>query len=60
MGCKHRKAEGNTTKYFVCGVFGKNIDDYSCRDCMMKIEEDNSNNQINKIFEQIFGKGFSG
>ena len=55
MGCKHRKVEGNTTKYFVCKIFNKAVDDYKCKDCMMKIED--KNEQLNDIFKQIFGKG---
>ena len=55
MGCIHRKLEGNTTKFFVCGITGKSIDDYKCRDCMLKIEQ---KNDINDLFGQLFGKGF--
>ena len=58
MACKHRKVEGNTTKHFVCGITGKQIDDIKCRDCMMKIE-DNNDNIMNDLFGEIFGKGFS-
>lgn len=54
MACKHRKLEGNTTKYFICGISGKPVDDYKCNSCMMKIEDNN----INELFNQIFGKGF--
>lgn len=58
MACKHRKVKGNTTKYFVCGVTEKTIDDYKCKNCMMRIEDTNS--QFNELFTQIFGKGFGG
>ncbi len=56
MGCKHRKVQGNTTKYFVCGITGKAIDEYKCKNCMLKIEDKNDN--FKEMFENIFGKGF--
>ncbi len=59
MSCKHRVVNGNTTKYFYCSLKNKSIDEYSCKDCLLRIE-DNTNNQIKDVFEQIFGKGFSG
>lgn len=56
MSCKHLRVEGNTTKYFVCGITEKAIDEYKCRDCMMKID-DNAEEKINEIFRQIFKEG---
>lgn len=56
MACKHRKIKGNVDKCFVCGITGKVIDDYKCTNCMMRIEDTNS--QFNELFGQIFGKGF--
>lgn len=55
MGCIHRKVEGNITKYFVCGITGKAVDDCKCSSCMLKIEQ---KNDMNELFGQIFGKGF--
>lgn len=57
MGCKHRRVEGNTTKYFVCGITEKPINDIECNNCMMKIEDDKQD-QINELFSQMFGGGF--
>ena len=56
MGCKHRKVEGQTTKYFVCGITSKAIDDSKCRNCLLKIES--NEDKVNELFGQIFGKGF--
>ena len=56
MSCKHRKVEGNTTKYFICKIFDKTVDDYKCQRCLMRIEDKTS--QIKDLFGQLFGKGF--
>ena len=40
----------------MCGVFNKAVDDYKCKDCMLKVEDKNS--KIKDMFGQIFGKGF--
>ena len=58
MGCKHRELivvqmEDGKEKYY-CKVFDRDISNFECRDCMMKIEDNN----INDLFNQIFGKGF--
>lgn len=52
MNCKHRKIKGNTTKYFWCNLKEKSVDDYQCRDCMLKLPD------LPEGFEEIFGKGF--
>lgn len=58
MACKHRILEGNTTKYFVCKITGKQVDDYKCNNCMMKIEDTTKEQYIKDIFSEMFGKGF--
>lgn len=55
MGCKHRKVIGNTTKSFYCQIFKKTVDAYKCKDCLMKIED---NNDFMDTFKEIFGGGF--
>lgn len=56
MGCKHRETSSiqmdNGKQEFYCRVFDKKISSYECRNCMMKIEDNN----INDLFNQIFGK----
>lgn len=37
MNCKHIKIEGNTTKYFICKIKNKAVDEYECRDCLLKL-----------------------
>lgn len=57
MGCKHRDliaVKDNGQQEFYCKVFDRRISDFDCRDCMMKIED----NDINELFNNIFGKGF--
>lgn len=56
MGCKHRKIIGDTTKYYYCQIFKKPVDDYKCKNCLMKIED---NDDIMDAFNKIFGGGFS-
>lgn len=53
MSCKHARIEGNTTKYWVCGIKNKAIDNYICRDCPLFIPD--TNNNIKNSFSQIFG-----
>lgn len=52
MNCKHATVKGNTTKYFYCKLKGKAVDDYKCRDCMMKLPD------LPEGFKEVFGKGF--
>lgn len=54
MGCKHRKTEDETTKSFICKITNKSVDNYKCKNCMMKLEDNN----VEKVFRKIFGKGF--
>ena len=48
MNCKHVELRGNTTKYYWCKLFNKSVDDYSCRECMMKIPD--LPEEFNKLF----------
>lgn len=52
MNCKHCRVEGNITKYYVCGIKNKQINEWDCKNCMLKIPD------LPEGFEQIFGKGF--
>lgn len=52
MNCKHVTVKGNTTKYFYCNLKGQAVDDYKCRDCMMKLPD------LPEGFKEVFGKGF--
>lgn len=52
MNCKHCTVEGRTTKYYYCKLKEKAIDEYNCRDCMMRIAD------YPPGFEEVFGKGF--
>lgn len=52
MNCKHVKVVRNTTKYFYCILKNKAVDDYSCRDCMMRLPD------LPENFAEVFGKGF--
>ena len=49
MNCKHKTIEGRTTKYYYCKAKGKAIDDYNCKDCMLRISD------LPKEIEQLFG-----
>ena len=51
MNCKHKTIEGRTTKYFYCKAKGKAIDEYQCKDCMLRISD------LPEGFEQLF-QGF--
>ena len=57
MVCKHIKVQGDTTKYFYCTLFNKSVDEYKCKNCMMRIK--NKNNKLNELFGQIFVKGLN-
>ena len=37
MNCKHVRVKGKTTKYYYCMLKNKTVDDYSCRNCVMKL-----------------------
>lgn len=50
MNCKHVEVQGRTTKYYWCKVKGKSVDDYQCRDCMMKLPD------LPEGFKEVFGK----
>lgn len=52
MNCKHVRVKGKTTKYYYCMLKNKTVDDYSCKNCVMKLPN------IPEGFEEIFGKGF--
>ena len=36
MDCKHTKTDGNITKYYVCKVYNKQLDEKKCKNCMLK------------------------
>ena len=52
MNCKHVEVQGRTTKYYWCKVKGKSVDDYQCRECMLRLPD------LPVEFEEVFGKGF--
>ena len=52
MNCKHVEVQGRTTKYYWCKVKGKSVDDYQCRDCMLRLPD------LPAGFEEVFGNGF--
>lgn len=52
MNCKHATVKGNITKYFYCNLKDQAVDDYKCRDCMMKLPD------LPDRFVEVFGKGF--
>lgn len=37
MNCKHLKVEENTTKYYFCNAKKKSINEYECKNCLLKI-----------------------
>lgn len=49
MNCKHCKVQGNTTKYFYCQLKNKQVDNYSCRNCVMKLPD------LPNVVEEILG-----
>ena len=60
MGCKHREliaVQDNGKQEFYCKVFDRRISDYECRNCMMKIEENDMNELLNIFFGGGFNKG---
>lgn len=59
MSCKHKeliRIKDNKKEYY-CKCFDKEIPEYKCKECIMKIE--NQEDQLNELFGQIFGKGFN-
>lgn len=52
MNCKHIEVKGNTTKYFWCKLKDKAVDQYSCKNCLMKLPKAPDG------FEMLFGRGF--
>ena len=52
INCKHVKVKGTTTKYYYCPLKRKSVDDYICRDCMLRLPD------LPEGFEEVFGKGF--
>ena len=50
MNCKHAEIRGNTTKYYYCKLKDKTVDDYSCRNCVMKLPD-----LPKEWFEELFG-----
>lgn len=48
MNYKHCKVQGNTTKYFYCQLKNKAIDNYMCKNCVMKLPD--LPNRLEKIF----------
>lgn len=49
VNCKHCKVQGNTTKYFYCQLKGKAIDEYMCKNCVMKLPD------LPNVVEEILG-----
>lgn len=49
MNCKHVRVKGKTTKYYYCMLKNKTVDDYSCKNCVMKLPD------LPEGFEKIFG-----
>ena len=59
MQCKWIKVEGkqnnNTTRFFICGLKNKAIDEYECRDCpLFIIDKVEDSDIVNRLFG-IFG-----
>ena len=52
MNCRHVRLKGKTTKYFYCMLKNKSVDDYNCKDCMMRLPD------LLDGFAEVFGKGF--
>lgn len=52
MNCIHLKIQGNTTRYYFCSAKKKAINEYECRDCLLKIES-KSKNEILDFIEGI-------
>lgn len=49
INCKHCKVQGKTTKYFYCQLKNKQVDNYSCRNCVMKLPD------LPDVVEEILG-----
>lgn len=60
MGCKHISVEGNTTKYFICRISGKAVDDVKCSKCMLKIEDTSTDEIFNNFMKGIFNTNNGG
>ena len=43
MNCKHAVATGKTTKYFKCEITSRPTNEIKCRDCLLKLPNDNKN-----------------
>lgn len=56
MQCKWIKVEGQTTKYFRCGLKDKAIDEHKCRNCPMFIKDNNADDIVNQLFGMFGGK----
>ena len=58
MQCKWIKVEGkqnnNTTRFFICGLKNKAIDEYECRDCPMFIQDNKADDVVSRLLG-IFG-----
>lgn len=55
MNCKHKTIEtytNTTTSVLYCKAKGKEINEYDCRDCMLRLPD------LPEGFEEVFGKGF--
>lgn len=39
MNCKHVTVKGNTTKYYYCKAKNKAVEEYECRDCMLRLPD---------------------
>ena len=55
MACKHANIEGNTTKYWVCSLKDKAIDDYTCRNCPLFIHDNTTDDIVNILFGTFGG-----
>lgn len=55
MQCKWIEVEGkqnnNTTRFFMCGLKNKAIDEYECKNC----PDNNANNTVNRLFGMFGG-----
>lgn len=51
MNCIHLNLEGNTTKYYFCKVKNKSINEFECRNCLLKI--DGKQGESNEIFDYL-------
>lgn len=49
MNCKHVRVKGKTTKYYYCMLKNKTVDDYSCKNYVMKLPD------LPEGFAELFG-----